>query len=300
MSATSTYQRRIEALFREAEALFERIRSGEECDGIILDAIALNARFDDAGEDLLQGLYKEVEVKIDKARTQDKKKGIAVYYYERFLWKGIVFGPQYWRVDRMARVCYRNYTGGAGEIFSGMLTKRDCLLDTMRDVHDWMYHYAESISGWWSMGDLGNLYTPKGEAQTPEGEAKFIKEYLTKDISARTYSTLLHVLRPDAPRPLYEWEAIARIIYDCPYFKKTRTRTRRTYEKGKAVSISPRKKAWTFNEWCVEFTRLVGIPIFTQRSGHKQVSDAVERLKRLSGKDGGLKFLLKKPNKKRP
>lgn len=300
MPTNISYQRRIEALFKDAEDLVDRIKDGEKCDHIIPDALALDARFDDAGEILLQGLYNDVEAKISKARTQDKRKGIAVYYYERFLWKGIVFGPQYWKIDRKARVCYRNYKDGENEYYQGLATKRDYVIDTMKDIHDWMYHYATTISEWWITGDLGKLYTPKGEVQTTEGDPEFIKGYLTENIPTRTYNTLLHVLRPSAPRPLYEWEAIARIIYDCPYFKKTRTRTRRTYENGKAVSISPRKKAWTFNEWCVEFTRLVGIPIFTQRSGHKQVSDAVERLKRLSGKDGGLKFLLKKPNKKRP
>lgn len=267
--------------------MFSRIRAGGACNDLIPLAIALDARFDDAGENLLQGLHKEVEAEIDKARD---KKNVAFYYYERFLKGGIVLGPHYWQIDRMARVCYCGYKDGE-ELHHGGLTHRDCLLDTMHDVHDWLYHYANTISGWWSGPDFGQYYGPRVVAET-------IANYLP-GIPTRTYSTLMRVLRPGRPRPQYEWEAIARIIYDCPYFKGTRKHTRRTYKNGKAIKVATRIKAWSFNEWCEEFTRLVGIPPFAQRAGHQQVAEEIERLKRMSGKDGGLKFLLTKPIKKR-
>lgn len=281
MPKSISYKRRIEDLFKEAEDLFARIKDGEKCDKIIPDALALDARFDDAGESLLQGLHQEWKDKIDKAQN---KKSRAFYYYERFVWKGIVFGPHFWRVDRMARVCYRNYKDGENDFYRGLATKRDYVIDTMKDVHDWMYHYANTISGWWVSTDFGNYYAP------PMG-VEIIGKYLP-GIPGRTYSTLMRVLRPSTPRPQYQWEAIARIIYDCPYFKGIRKKTTRTYEKGKAVKVESRLKAWSFNEWCEEFTRLVGIPDFIQKAGNKQVAEEIERLKKLSGKDGGLKFLL--------
>lgn len=282
MPTTSTYLQRIEGLFREAEALFVRIKGGEKCDELIPAAIALDARFDDAGEDLLQGIYKEVEAKIYAKPDGEPRMKEARRLYKVFRGRGVAFGPQYWRVDRIARVCYRNYKDGENELYRGLATKRDYVIDTMKDVHDWMYHYATTISEWWNMGDFGKLHTPRAEAES-------INHYLTKDISTRTYSTLMHVLRPSTPRPQYQWEAIARIIYDSPYFK-------RMY---KSVKYG-RKKAMSFSQWCKFFTRLVGIPDFVQRPGNKQVAEEIERLKRMSGKDGGLKFLLTKPNKKRP
>ena len=280
MPTSPSHQDQIEALFREAEALFSRIKTGDDCNELIPLAIALDARFDDAGETLLQGLYNDVEAKID-AEPAESRQVRAKRLYNRFRGRGVAFGPRYMQLDRMARVCYRNYTDGRNELHHGLLTNRDCLLDTMHDVHDWLYHYATTISGWWSGPDFGQYYAPPMDAET-------IAKYLP-GIPKRTYSTLMRVLRPSRPRPQYEWEAIARIIYDCPYFK-------RMYKSAKYG----RKKAMSFAQWCKFFTRLVGIPPFTQRAGNRQVAEEIERLKRMSGKDGGLKFLLNKPDKKRP
>ena len=264
--------------------MFSRIKAREGCDELIPLALALDARFDEAGDTLLQGLYNEVKAKIEAKPDSKGKKDIALYYYERFMRRGVVFGPRYMETDRMARVCYRNYTDGENELHHELLTKRDCLLDTMHDVHDWLCHYATTISEWWSGPDFGQYYTPPMEAES------IAKKYLP-GIPTRTYSTLMRVLRPGRPRPQYEWEAIARIIYDCAYFKDTRKHTTREYKNGRIVKKATRIKAWSFNEWCNEFTRLVGIPPFTQRAGNKQVDAEIKRLKRTSGKDGGLKFL---------
>jgi hypothetical protein len=285
MPTSPSYQDQIETLFQEAEELFSRIKDGEDCNALTPLAIALDARFDEAGDTLLQGLYNEVKAKIDAEPKKAIKDDIAFYYYERWFRQGVVFGPRYMQTDRMARVCYRNYTDGEDELHHGLLSKRDCLLDTMHDVHDWLCHYATTISEWWSgpAPDFGQYYGPKMNAET-------IVKYLP-GIPTRTYSTLMRVLRPGRPRPQYEWEAIARIIYDCAYFKDTRKHTTREYKNGRIVKKATRIKAWSFNEWCNEVTRLVGIPPFTQRAGNKQVDAEIKRLKRTSGKDGGLKFL---------
>lgn len=251
----------------EAEALFVRIKAGEKCDVIIPDAIALDARFDDAGESLLQGLHKEVEAKIYAKPDGEPRMKEARRLYKVFRGR-ITFGTQYWRVDRIARICFRNYKDGENELYRGLATKRDYVIDTMKDIHDWMYHYAITISEWKSRGDWGELPNQS------------IKDYLP-DIAPRTHHALMRVLRPSTPRPQYQWEAIARIIYDCPYFK-------RMYKSAKYG----RRKERSFAQWCKSFTRLVGIPPFTQKAGNKQVAEEIERLKKLSGKDGGLKFLL--------
>ena len=287
MPTTSTYLQRIEALFREAEDLFVRIKGGEKCDHIIPDALALDARFDDAGEDLLQGLYKEVEAKIYALPEGDLRKDVAKDCYKFFARMGAVFGPHYWKVDRIVRVCYRNYKDGENELYRGLATKNDYVLDTAEDIHNWIYYYANTISGWWCDQEPDERFGPGwGDFYTPRVGAESIAKYLSKDISPRTYHTLIRVLRPGRPRPQYQWEAIARIIYDCPYFKRTRKSHGQIYTR-------------TFEKWGKKFSQLVGIPPFTQRAGNKQVAEEIERLKKMSGKDGGLKFLLSKPTKKR-
>lgn len=251
--------------------MFSRIKAGEDCDELIPIATDLDALFDDAGETILQGLYNEVKVKIE-AEPDKVRKDKARKVYNRLRNRGIAFGPKYMTMDRMVRVCYRNYTDGKNDAYhGGPLTYRDVLIDTARDIHDWLYHYAVTVSGWWSGPAFGQYYAPPMEVET-------IAKYLP-GIPTRTYSTLVRVLRPGRPRPQYEWEAIARIIYDCPYFVKV-------------VRMDGRKKALSFHKWCDRFTRIVGIPAFTQRAGNRQVAEEIERLKRMSGKDGGLKFLL--------